>query len=328
MKYLLGVDLGGTNIQVALAERGGKILRSQKFSTEAATGRENVWRNILAGLETVLEQGLVPRDRLAGVGVCTAGFFDYYSRTIISSPNLPGWEGFPLEKRLSQELALPVLVENDANAAAYGEFIFGAGKGKRNMVNVTLGTGIGGGIIIEGEIYRGSGGFAGEIGHLPVLPGGPLCGCGRRGCLECLASGNAIAREGQAVIAGEARTILRDMVEDQEELTAYHVFEAAKDGDREAADIVAKAACYLGRALATVVNLLNPEIITLGGGMAAAGEIIFEPVQRCLKELSIQPAGEMVELLPAVLGEEAGVRGILTLVEQALFQVVNACKGY
>ncbi|MGI5823605.1 MAG: ROK family protein [Dethiobacteria bacterium] len=327
MQYLLGVDLGGTNIQVALAKKGGKILRSQQFPTGAAAGRENVWHNLLAGLGTVLEQGLVPRERLAGVGVCTAGFFDYYSRTIISSPNLPGWEGFPLEKELERELARPVLVENDANAAAFGEFIFGAGKGKRNMVNITLGTGIGGGIIIDGDLYRGSGGFAGEIGHLPILPGGPLCGCGRRGCLECLASGSAIAREGRAVITGEARTILREMVGDQEELTAYHVFKAAKQGDTEAAGIVTRAACYLGQALAAVVNLLNPEIITLGGGMAAAGEIIFNPVRRHLKEMSIQPAGEMVELLPAVLGAEAGIRGILALLEQSLFPVAGTCKS-
>ncbi|MGI6308441.1 MAG: ROK family protein [Dethiobacteria bacterium] len=321
MKYLLSVDLGGTNIQVALAEKGGKIFKLQKFPTRAAEGRDNVWRNLLAGLEEVLGQGMISRDKLAGIGVCAAGFFDFYSRTMISSPNLPGWEGFPLEEKLKEKLNLPVLVENDANAAAYGEFVFGAGKGKRNMVNITLGTGIGGGIIIEGEIYRGSGGFAGEIGHLPVLFGGPPCGCGRRGCLESLASGSAIAREGRALIARGHRTTLQKIMEEDEELTAYHVFEAAKDGDAEAARIVENAACYLGRALAAVVNLLNPEVITIGGGMARAGEIIFSPVRHHLKEASIQPAGEMVEVVPAVLGEEAGIRGMLALLEQFLLQV-------
>ena len=257
MKYLLSVDLGGTNIQVALAEKGGKIFKLQKFPTRAAEGRDNVWRNLLAGLEEVLGQGMISRDKLAGIGVCAAGFFDFYSRTMISSPNLPGWEGFPLEEKLKEKLNLPVLVENDANAAAYGEFVFGAGKGKRNMVNITLGTGIGGGIIIEGEIYRGSGGFAGEIGHLPVLfeaalrlraarvPGKPCFGerhCPRRPCPH---------RQGH-------RTTLQKIMDEDEELTAYHVFEAAKDGDAEAARIVENAACYLGRALAAVVNLLNP----------------------------------------------------------------------
>ena len=322
MKYLLGVDLGGTNILVALAEKGGRILRLQEFLTGAAAGRENVWHNLLAGLDEVLGREKVNRDKLAGIGVCAAGFIDFYSRTVISSPNLPGWEGFSLEKELERKLNLPVLVENDANAAAYGEFVFGAGAGKRNMVNITLGTGIGGGIIIEGEIYRGSGGFAGEIGHLPILPGGPPCGCGRRGCLESLASGSAIAREGRALIIKGSRTILREMLGDEEELTAYHVFEAAKEGDAEAARIVENAACYLGRALAAVVNLLNPEVISIGGGMAAAGKVIFDPVRRYLKEMSIRPAGEMVRLVPAVLGEKAGIRGMLALLEQFLFQPV------
>lgn len=318
MEYLLSVDLGGTKILVALAPRGGEIMRLQKFPTEAAAGPDNVWRNLLTSLEEVLAQERIPWRKLAGLGVCAAGFFDFYSRTIISSPNLPGWGGVPLEEKLRARLNLPVLTENDANAAAFGEFTFGAGSGKRNMVNVTLGTGIGGGIIIEGKIYRGSGGFAGEIGHLPVLPEGPLCGCGRRGCLESLSSGSAIAREGRAVIARGGRTALQKVMQNEGEITAYHVFEAAKEGDAEAVKIIEKANYYLGRALATVVNILNPDLITLGGGMACAGEIIFAPVRRHLKTAAIRPSGEMVKVVPAALGEEAGVRGMLALLEQFL----------
>lgn len=320
MEYLLSADLGGTKILVALANREGKIVRLQKFPTEARAGSDNVWRNLLGALEEVLSREGAPWHKLAGLGVCAAGFFDFYSRTIISSPNLPGWEGFPLEERLRVELDLPVLIENDANAAAFGEFTFGAGRGKRNMINITLGTGIGGGIIIEGEIYRGSGGFAGEIGHIPVLPGGPPCGCGRYGCLESLSSGTAIARAGRAAVAGGKQTILQKTVRDGREITARHVFEAAEAGDVEAVKIVERANYYLGRALAAVVNILNPDLITLGGGMARAGEIIFASVRHHLKAAAIKPSGEMVEVVPAILGEEAGVKGMLALLEQFLFQ--------
>ena len=320
MEYLLSVDLGGTNILIALAKRKGEIVRLQQFPTGAAAGPENVWHNLLAGLEEVLCREGIPWHKLAGLGVCAAGFFDYYTRSIISSPNLPGWENISLEERLKEKLCLPVLTENDANAAAFGEFIFGAGRGKRNMVNVTLGTGIGGGIIIDGKIYRGSGGFAGEIGHIPVLPEGPLCGCGRRGCLESLSSGSAIARAGRAAIAEGEQTILKKVIQNSGGITASHVFEAARKGDAVSVKIIERANYYLGRAFATIVNILNPSLITLGGGMARAGETIFTPVRLHLKEAAIRPSGEMVEVVPAILGEEAGVRGMLALLEQHLLQ--------
>ncbi|RJX27326.1 MAG: ROK family protein [Dethiobacter sp.] len=318
MSYRVGIDLGGTKILITLAEEGGKILSSRKFPTRAADGLNNVIRYLITGIREVLFGEGVSLHELDGIGICVAGFFDIRSRTIISSPNLPGWEGFPLEQELKKRLNVPVLVDNDASAAAYGEYLYGAGKGKRNMVNITLGTGIGGGIITEGRIYRGSGGFAGEIGHIIVLPQGPLCGCGRCGCLESLSSGSAIAREGRMLLSAGGGAVLRKIVKQNEELTAGHVFEAAKDGDEEAAGIIEKAAYFLGLALAFVVNILNPEVITMGGGMARTGEMFFAPVRRYLKEAAIPPSGEMVSLVPAALGEDAGVRGMLSLLEQYL----------
>lgn len=318
MSYKIGVDLGGTKILVALADAGGKIIISRKFPTRAADGLHNVMRYLTGSIEEVLSAGGVSPYELDGAGICVAGFFDTRFKTIVSSPNLPGWEGYPLEQELKERLRVPVLVENDASAAAYGEYLFGAGRGKRNMVNITLGTGIGGGIITEGRIYRGSGGFAGEIGHLIVLPQGPLCGCGRRGCLETLSSGTAIAREGRLLLETGGGAVLREIAGGSEELTASHVFQAAREGDEEAAAIINKAAYFLGLALAYVVNILNPEVITLSGGLSQTGEIFFEPVRRCLKETAIPPSGEMVSVVPAVLGEDAGVRGILSLLDQYL----------
>lgn len=318
MSYKVGVDLGGTKILVALADERGKIISSNKFPTRAAEGLNKVLPRLVEGIEGVLAEGGVSLHEVEGTGICVAGFIDTRSRTIINSPNLPGGEGFPLEEELKNRLKMPVLVENDASAAAYGEYLYGAGKGKRNMVNITLGTGIGGGIITEGQIYKGSGGFAGEIGHVIVLPDGPLCGCGRKGCLEALSSGTAIAREGRLLMEAGGGVILRKIVGKGGKLTAAHVFEAAKKGDKEAIKIIERAAFFLGLALSYVVNILNPEIITLSGGLAQTGEIFFYPVRRCLKEAAVAPSGEMVSVVPAQLGEEAGVIGILSLLEQYL----------
>lgn len=318
MGYKLGIDLGGTKILIALAKESGEIVVRDKFPTDAAAGVECVMDYLSDCIIEVLSAAGVSRFALDGAGICVAGFFDIRSRTIVSSPNLPGWEQFPLEQALKKRLKVPVLVENDANAAAYGEYFYGAGRGKRNMVNVTLGTGIGGGIITEGRVYRGSGGFAGEIGHIIVLPGGPLCGCGRYGCLESLSSGSAIAREGRLLLESGEGALLRKIVGKNNEPAADHVFAAARDGDAGAAGIIEKAAYYLGLALAFVVNILNPEVITMSGGMAQTGEPFFVPVRRYLKEAAIPPSGDMVAVVHAVLGEEAGVKGMLALLEQYL----------
>ena len=319
MSYKVGVDLGGTKILVALAHEGGGIMASRKFPTEALEGPDRVLRRLVevAG-ELLFSEGL-SWHKVDGIGICMAGFIDKRSATIVSSPNLPGWEGFPLERELKKRLKIPVLVENDASAAAYGEFLYGAGKGKRNLVNITLGTGIGGGIIAEGQIYRGSGGFAGEIGHLILLPDGPPCGCGKKGCLEALSSGLAIAREGRLFLESGGGGILREIAGGEDEkLTAAHVFEAARKGDKGALKIIERAAFFLGLALSHVVNILNPEIITLSGGLAQSGELFFSKIRRYLHEAAVLPSAEMVSLVPALLGEEAGVIGILALLEQYL----------
>ena len=318
MSYKLGVDLGGTKILIALAKEGGEIVNSGKFPTRASEGVSKVLDHLICCIGEVVSARGISRHELEGAGICVAGFFDIRSRTMISSPNLPGWEQFPLEQELKKRLKIPILVENDANAAAYGEYLYGAGKGKKNMVNITLGTGIGGGIITEGRIYRGSGGFAGEMGHITVLPQGPLCGCGNYGCLESLSSGSAIAREGRLLLKAGVGGFLRKIAGKENELTASHVFEAARNGDRGAAEIIDKAAYYLGLALSFVVNILNPEVITMSGGMAQTGELFFAPVRRYLKETAIPPSGDMVSVIPAVLGEEAGVKGVLSLLEQYL----------
>jgi glucokinase len=264
MGYRLGIDLGGTKMLVALANERGEICSKHKFETKAAEGPHNVLRHLVIAVAQLLVKENIPQGKLDGLGLCVAGFYDIHAGKMYSSPNLPGWGHFPLKDELLKLFPLPVFIENDANAAAFGEYTFGAGRGKENLVQVTLGTGIGGGIIIKGKIYRGAA-FAGEIGHLMVLPDGPLCGCGNRGCLEALSSGTALAREGRAALRLGIMTRLSQMVEKREDLQVTHVFEAAQEGDQVAVKIIERAAHYLGVGLANVVNILNPEMIVITG---------------------------------------------------------------
>ncbi|MGI6318435.1 MAG: ROK family protein [Dethiobacteria bacterium] len=320
MDYRVGVDLGGTKMLLALAAGDdGEVIRLKKVPTRAREGPQSVLRRLIGNIEEILSDEGLPFNKLEGIGLCIAGFYDIRSRQMISSPNLPGWEMFPLERELKERLHLPIIIENDANAAAYGEFVFGAGRGTKNMVNITLGTGIGGGIIVEGKIYRGSGGFAGEIGHLNVLHNGPLCGCGRYGCVESLSSGSAIEREWRLISSGNSlRPEPGITMETSAGLQASQIFAAARDGNPDAIKIVERAAYYFGLALSYVVNILNPEMIVVGGGLAGYGDFFIDRASCYLNEAAISPSGKMAVLVPAELGEEAGVKGVLSLLDELL----------
>jgi glucokinase len=317
MGYKVVVDLGGTKMLAALVNERDEIVIKHRYSSEAGAGPHKITGNLAAIVEQLHKEADVSREEFDGLGLCVAGFYDYKAGEMYISPNLPGWEGFPLKKELSGLLDRPVVIENDANAAAYGEYLLGAGKGMENIVQVTLGTGIGGGIIIGGKIYRGAS-FAGEIGHLIVLPSGPLCGCGNRGCLETLSSGTAIAREGRLLLKSDTRTMLKQMVENIDDLGATHVFDAARKGDPAANGIVKKAAYFLGLGLAGVVNILNPDAIIFSGGLSQVGELFWAPVRESLERAAIKPAAKKVSLLVTELGEEAGIKGILALLNEFL----------
>jgi len=298
---------------IALAGESGKILQSRKLPTRADKGPERIFKDLVTG---VTELFRVSPKEIEGLGFCMAGYYDRQRGIIIDSPNLPGWENYPVQQQISRLANFPVVIENDANSAAWGEFVYGAGKGKKNILLVTLGTGIGGALIIGGDLARGARGLAGEIGHIPLLPReGPFCGCGKRGCLETLASGTAIAREGRALLQTGKKTAVRDVMKGTT-LQAGDVFEAARQGDRCALEIIDLAAWYLGQGLAIAVNLFNPEIVIVGGGMASEGEILFDPLRHYFSKMIISPLAEEVTLVPAEMGEEAGVRGILALLNE------------
>lgn len=316
MGYRIGVDVGGTKILILLSGEDGAILESLKIPSKAEEGPQKVMDLIFKSMEEVLRQQSISWEEVDGLGICVAGFYHVPTGRIISSPNMPGWEGISLTEKLGPILRAPLLVENDVNAAAYGEYLFGAGQGRNNILLFTMGTGIGGGLVVNGSIFRGSAGFAGEIGHLPVLPDGPLCGCGRKGCLEALSSGAAIAREGRKLFRENRGGILHEMVKTEEDLEAPHIFKAAQQGDKVSLKIIDRAAFYLGLALAAAVNLLNPDVIIAGGGMSQAGDLILTPMQSYLRQAAVKPAVEKVKIVPAVLGEKAGAWGMLGLLSQ------------
>ncbi|MBS4031268.1 MAG: ROK family protein [Clostridiales bacterium] len=309
---IAAIDLGGTKIYTVLADVQGKILAFTREETKSTQGSDAIIRQMASTVHTVFEQAGQSTSRLSAVGVCAAGFFDWQKKIMIHSPNLPGWDMVPLERELEEQFGVPVIVENDANAQALGEARFGAGRGANDQIFITVSTGIGAGLIIDGNIYRGSKGFAGEAGHMVVKPDGPVCGCGRRGCLETISSGTAIARAAHnAVSDGKIRTSLSATLAREGKLTTPHVFQAAQLGDTVAKDILAEAIHYLGIGLVNLVNLLNPEMIIIGGGVAEAGEVFLHPLREMIVHNAIPPSAAVITLKKAELGVEAGVTGML-----------------
>jgi glucokinase len=250
--------------------------------------------------------GLGP-DRISAIGIGAPGPLDIPGGVLIEPPNLPGWHNVPLREIVQTRMDTPTCLKNDANAAAIGEYLYGAGQGTRDMVYVTVSTGIGGGLILSGRIYHGSSSGAGEIGHTTILPYGPRCGCGNRGCLEALASGTAMAREGQELVARGVPTTIGS---DGGDVTARNVVDAMQKGDPYAQQIVAQAMAYLGIGMANMVNLFNPERLVIGGGLTALGDDLLSPVRRATQLRAFRSASARVAVLLASLGPEVGIVGV------------------
>lgn len=285
----LGLDLGGTNIKVATlsgTDNGFEVLTTDSVETGAANGPEAVAANLIeVGSEVT---GAQPMNTL-GLGV--PGHFDRETGQILLFPNLPGnWEGFPLRDRVESGLGIPTWMINDARAFTLAEGILGAGKGCNTVACVTLGTGVGGGIMIEGKLHRGAFGVAGEIGHQTVIPDGPQCGCGNRGCVEALTKADVLAS-----LAGKE--------------TAAEVFEAARHGEAESVDAVAQVAGVLGIGLSNVVTLIGPDRIVVGGGIAEAGDLVLDRIEEAVKSRVTLVPTDKIEIVPAHFGRFAGAVG-------------------
>jgi glucokinase len=262
---------------------------------------------------TCAEAGL-PLAQVAGVGVGAPGPVDFAAGVIVDPPNLPGFERVPLGALLGERLGLPVRLDNDANAAGLGEARFGAGQGASPLVYLTVSTGIGGAILIGGELLRGAAGAAGELGHLVIQPHGPRCGCGGEGCLEAVASGTAIAREARlGLVRGEPSLLSKGLGNDLPGLSAKEVAEAAAQGDAFSLAVLDHAFTLLGLGVAGLVNALNPARVVVGGGLAALGDRLLDPIRAGILRHSNKVAAQSVTVVQAALGRNAGVVGAAAL---------------
>jgi glucokinase len=315
---ILAVDLGGTKIATALITPQGKILSREYSPTLAEEGVEAVIGRILVMGGALLRGACLSYTSLSGIAIAAAGAIDSDKGVVTDSPNLPGWHNIPLKAEIEKAAGVRTFVINDATAAALGEHRYGAGRGVHNLIYLTVSTGIGGGIIIDDKLYSGASGSAGEFGHMTIDLNGPRCACGNVGCLEMLASGKAIAREAQRLIAQGARTIILDLAEgDAQFVTAQMVATAAHKGDAVALSVVNKAAANLGVGLVNFVNIFNPEMIIIGGGVGKMGEMLLKPARRVVTERAFQFPAAAVRIVSSELGDNSGVFGAVAFVADA-----------
>lgn len=302
----VGVDLGGTAIKVGICDTEGRLLQTFEGPTEVAKGPDTVIDNIENYIRRIVEESPYDWSQVAGIGAGVAGFTNVKEGVILLAPNV-GFKDVPIRAILEERLGKPVKIDNDANVAALGEAWSGAGKGIDNCVCYTLGTGVGGGIIINGKIVQGFSGMAGELGHIAVIPDleAIQCGCGKMGCLETVSSATGIIRMAKDAVERGDRTSL-SLVED---IAAKDVFDAAKAGDEVAVRIISRAAFYLGKSMAAVAVTLNPERFIIGGGLSKAGEFLFEQIRETFMKLTPEPVTRGVSIVPAELGNDAGMIG-------------------
>lgn len=308
----IGLDVGGTKVNALRVTRDGKVLDRSTAPTPA--------KDQEATLATMIELARALRtEGVVAVGVGAAGMVEVPSGVLRFAPNL-AWRELPIAVRMREALGLPCQVDNDATVAAYGEYRFGAGRGYRHLLLVTVGTGIGGGIVADGRLFRGAHGFAAEIGHIIVEPGGPECGCGNRGCWEQVAAGRAIDRLGRAAARGpEGAALLELAGGDPEAVNGRVVTEAALAGDRTAVGILAEVGRRLGEGIAGLVNVLDPEVVIMGGGAVVAGDLLLEPARAAYVDAVQGPEHRPpVPIVPAALGNDAGAVGAAALALEEL----------
>ncbi|HXB26540.1 MAG TPA: ROK family protein [Gemmatimonadaceae bacterium] len=324
MKYIIGIDLGGTNIAAgALPTDGSAVLAFSSRLTRADLGDVAVADRIVETIEDVIAEVMrdtgAARSDFLGVGMGAPGPLDREKGIVIVAPNL-GWHNFPLRDRIATAVNLPATLDNDANCATVGEWWCGAARGGRNVVGLTIGTGIGGGLILNGDLYHGSSSVAGEIGHTTIDSTGRRCKCGNYGCLEAYASGPAIAERAREALDGDEDSMLPRMVGgDLQKITARTVYDAALRGDETARQVVRDTARFLGTGLANLLNIVNPDVVVLAGGVTEAGDALFEPLRAEVKRRAFRPAVDACRILPGILGGSAGVVGaVATFKMQAL----------
>jgi len=310
MGVTVGIDIGGTKIGGGVVDDSGQVREETKAETPAANAAD------IADAVVAMVRDLATRHTVEAVGVGAAGFVDADRSTVLFAPNL-AWRDEPLRERVESRVGVPVVVENDANAAAWGEFRYGGGHDVDDMVLLTVGTGLGGGIVLDGELVRGAHGVGGEVGHLRVVPDGHRCGCGNKGCWEQYASGSALVREARSLARSgspQAARIVELAGGDPEEVDGEHVTQAADDGDAAARELLEDLGRWLGEGIATLAAVLDPAAVVVGGGVASAGDLLLEPARQAFaRQLTGRGHRPVLEIRPATLGNQAGIVGAADL---------------
>jgi glucokinase len=306
-KKVIGIDVGGTNLRGAVVSADGEILRRMKIASQADKGIEAVIDNLASLIQSVGEG-----EDVSGVGFGIPGIIDFKTGIITQAPNISNVNNYPIRDSLSRKLGgMNVIIENDANCAAVGEWWMGAGKDVDSLVMITLGTGVGGGIILDRKLWRGADGFGGEVGHMTIYPGGPKCNCGNYGCLEVYSSATGIRRMVKEALADpDTKTALRELVKDEDPGRIPEVvMKAAQEGDGAALGIWEQFGIALGIGMASLVNILNVEMIVIGGGVSQAWELFIERALSELKRRALRAPAERVKVMESVLGDDEGIIG-------------------
>ena len=317
-RFIIGVDLGGTNIVAGAMPDDGSALHARRSQpTHATLGADAVVDRIVQMISDVIAVTMAEtgakREQFVGVGIGAPGPLDRDQGLVVVAPNL-GWKDFPLRDRIQEGTGLPVALDNDANCATLGEWWTGAARGASSVVGMTIGTGVGGGLILDGKLYHGASDVAGEIGHTTIDMNGRRCACGNYGCLEAYASGPNIADRARERISGEEHSVLAEMVGgDLSKITAYTVYEAAKAGDDAALDVVKETARFLGAGVANLLNVYNPDVVVIAGGVTEAGDALFEPLRAEARRRAFKPAFDACRIVPGELQGSAGVVGAVAV---------------
>lgn len=309
-KMFIGVDLGGTKINTVLADHRGKIKARDLRDALAVEGPDAVVERIVEAIKSVASGA-----KIVGIGIGAAGACDTAKGIVTHSPNLPGWHDIPLRDSIHRELGVPTFMENDASVAALGEYCFGGCEGIDNMLYVSVGTGIGGGIIIDGGLYSGTSGSAGEFGHMTIDINGMECSCGNIGCWETLASGNAMSRAAVERIKAGERTKIIDFADgDMAKVDGKSIYDAARKGDTLANELIDQTGYYLGVGLVNLVDIFNPQLILIGGGLSQMGALLLDPARKLVNQRAFQLPAKAVRIETARLGTDSAALGAVALV--------------
>ncbi|HLS08033.1 ROK family glucokinase [Lentibacillus sp.] len=316
-KMIIGVDIGGTTIKIGIIDNIGNILDKWEVPTNSTNAGTSIISDIWKSVSASLDQNNMTKEAIEGIGIGAPGFIDMDSGHVFEAVNI-GWKNTPLSEELRTVSELPVFVTNDANAAVLGENWKGAGGNAKNLVALTLGTGVGGGIIVNGDIMNGESGMAGEIGHTTVDPDGILCNCGRRGCLETIASATGMVRQAKAKMEQNPESRLVSRYNASGRITAKDIFELGDEGDVSCKEIIAYTADVLGLAVANAATIINPSKVLIGGGVSRAGVQFIELIEDAFHRYALPRVSNVCELKSAKLGNDAGIIGAAFLVKQKM----------